>query len=124
MKIVLVILLFIASAATAQEYTDPFPDTRAPYRFRIYEREVLAAKEIARIDTYSVVKKYNRQWMQGVYAFEGDTATLTYVGLELERLSCDTNLYFGSPAYLRYDTLYVLPTIEGFESWKQQKGYK
>lgn len=123
-NITLFFLLFFAGFAHGQEYTDPYPNERAPYRYRIYEREVLAAKEIDTVETYHVVKKYNRQWMQGVFAFTGDTTNLEYVGRELERLSPDTNLYLVSPAYLREDTVYVLPSPEGFEVWKQQKGYK
>lgn len=120
----IVLLVLIAGVVSGQEYKDPYPDTRAPYRFRIYEREVLAAKEIDTIEIYNVVKKYNRVWMQGVFPFTGDTATLIYKGRELERLSCDTNLYLISPAYIRYDTVYILPTTEGFELWKKERGYK
>lgn len=123
MKYLLLILLLITTAAGAQEYSDPFPDTRAPYRFRIYEQEVLQAKEVARVDTYWVVKKYNRVWMQGIWFFDGDTTNLIYVGQELERLSPDTNLYLQSPAYLRKDTVFILPTEEGFELWKKERGY-
>jgi hypothetical protein len=43
----LLILIIFPTITFAQEYTDPFPDTRAPYCFRIYEREVLAKKEIS-----------------------------------------------------------------------------
>ena len=118
------LFLLFSGLISAQEYSDPFPDSRAPYRFRIYEREVLASKEIEKVDTYWVVKKYNRQWMQGVYAFTGDTTNLVYWGKELELLSCDTNLYLVSPAYYRYDTIYINPTIQGFEAWKKEKGYK
>lgn len=122
--IVVTLLLLFSGIVTAQEYSDPFPDTRAPYRFRIYEREVLAAKEIDTIEIYHVVKKYNSQWMQGIFPFTGDTSNLIYAGREMERLSCDTNLYLISPAYIRYDTVYILPTTEGFELWKKERGYK
>jgi hypothetical protein len=118
-----ILLLLFTISATAQEYTDPFPDERAPYRFRIYEREVLEAKEIDTVETYWVVKKYNKVWMQGIYFFDGDTTNLIPAGLELERLSPDTNLYLHYPAYLRKDTVFILPTLKGFELWKQQKGY-
>ena len=118
------LFLLFSGLISAQQYTDPFPDTRAPYRFRIYEREVLAAKQIDTMHTYWVVKKYNRVWMQGIYFFAGDTTNLVYVAQELERLSCDTNLYIQSPAYYRYDTVYILPTLEGFEKWKLKKGYQ
>jgi|GEM_PF-4266850 len=121
--VIVALFLLFSGIISAQEYSDPFPDSRAPYRFRIYEREVLASKEIEKVDTYWVVKKYNRQWMQGVYAFTGDTTNLVYWGKELELLSCDTNLYLVSPAYLRYDTIYVLPTLTGFELWKEERGY-
>lgn len=125
MKIIIAILFLLFSVIlSAQEYTDLFPDTRAPYRFRIYEREVLESKEVDTIHIYWVVKKYNKVWRQGVYPFHGDTTNLVYWGKELELLSCDTNIYLVSPAYLRYDTIYVLPTIEGFEIWKQERGYK
>ena len=116
--------MLFSAVSFAQEYKDPFPDTRAPYRFRIYEREVLKAKEIDTIETYHVVKKYNLVWRQGVYPFNGDTTGLIYIGRELELLSCDTNIYLVSPAYIRKDTVYVLPTIEGFEKWKLERGYK
>lgn len=119
-----VVLLFFAGSAVAQEYADPFSDTRAPYRFRIYEAEVLEAKEIARIDTFWVVKKYNRQWMQGIFAFTGDTTKLKYVGREIEFMNGDTTVWLVSPAYKLYDTVYVLPTIKGFEQWKKERGYK
>jgi len=122
--VIVALFLLFSGIISAQEYSDPFPDSRAPYRFRIYEREVLALKEIATVDTYWVVKKHNRQWMQGVYAFTGDTTKLVYWGKELELLSCDTNLYLVSPAYYRYDTIYINPTIQGFEAWKKEKGYK
>jgi hypothetical protein len=125
MKLLLLILLFVTTAATAQPYTDPFPDERAPYRFRIYEAEVLAAKQIARVDTYWVVKKYNRVWMQGIYPYTGDTTNLKYIGREMEPLNFfDSTIWLVSPAYKRYDTIYVLPTLQGFETWKQERGYK
>lgn len=123
MKTLIFLFILIAAAATGQEYTDLFPDTRAPYRFRIYEAEVLAAKEIARVDTFWVVKKYNRQWMQGIYPFTGDTTKLRYVGREIEFMNGDTTVWLVSPAYKRYDTIYVLPTLEGFEKWKKENGY-
>lgn len=126
MKTLFIILAWMLFAAIsfAQEYKDPFPDTRAPYRFRTYEREVLKAKEIDTIETYHVVKKYNMVWRQGIFPFNGDTTNLVYIGQELELLSCDTNLYFSYPFYLRKDTVYILPTIEGFEKWKLERGYK
>lgn len=121
--VVTVLFVLFSGFLFAQEYKDPFPDTRAPYRFRIYEAEVLQAKEITRIDTFWVVKKYNRQWMQGVYAFAGDTTKLKYVGREIELMNGDSTVWLVSPAYKRYDTVYVLPTIDGFEAWKKERGY-
>lgn len=76
------------------------------------------------VETYWVVKKYNRQWMQGVYPFEGDTTKLKYAGREIEFMNGDTTVWLVSPAYLRKDTVYVIPTIKGFENWKAEKGYK
>lgn len=126
MKTLFIIIAWVLLSVVsfAQEYKDPFPDSRAPYRFRIYEREVLEAKGIDTIVMYHVVKKYNLVWRQGVYPFNGDTTNLIYIGQELELLSCDTNLYLSYPAYLRRDTIYVLPTIEGFNEWKLERGYK
>lgn len=117
-------ILLFSGIISAQQYQDPFPDSRAPYRFRIYEKEVLDAKNISRIDTYWVVKKYNRVWMQGVYPFEGDTTKLKYVGREIEFMNGDTAVWLVSPAYKMYDTVYILPTLEEFEMWKEEKGYK
>lgn len=117
-------ILLFSGVISAQQYQDPFPDSRAPYRFRIYEKEVLDEKDISRIDTYWVVKKYNRQWMQGVYPFEGDTTKLKYVGREIEFMNGDTTVWLVSPAYKMYDTVYILPTLEGFEVWKEERGYK
>lgn len=121
---IIALFLLFSGIITAQEYSDPFPDTRAPYRFRIYEREVLESKEIAEIDTYSVVKKYNRVWMQGIFEFTGDTTKLIRVGKQFEQLNCNENLYFAHPVYNWFDTVYVMPTIEGFEAWKKERGYK
>ncbi|MCK9326348.1 MAG: hypothetical protein M0P69_12725 [Bacteroidales bacterium] len=84
----------------------------------------MAKKEVDTIHTYWVVKKYNRVWMQGIFPFTGDTTTLVYAARELERLSCDTSIYLISPAYIRKDTVYKLPTIAGFEQWKKERGYK
>src|SRR5690606_32545000 len=93
-KIILTaILIAFSGVVSAQHYTDLFPNSRAPYRFRIYEREVLEAKEIDTIHNYSVIKKYNRVWMQGIYPYNGDTTCLIYIGREFEQLSCNTNLY-------------------------------
>lgn len=122
--VIIALFLLFSGLISAQEYSDPFPDTRAPYRFRIYEREVLAKKEVDTIHTYWVVKKYNHVWTQGIFPFTGDTTTLVYAARELERLSCDTSIYLISPAYIRKDTVYKLPTIAGFEQWKKERGYK
>lgn len=122
-KIILFLFLISALAAGAQEYSDLFPDTRAPYRFRIYEREVLETKKIDTIEIYWVVKKYNRVWMQGIFPFTGDTTKLRYVGREIEFMNGDTTVWLVSPAYKLYDTVYILPTISGFEAWKKERGY-
>jgi hypothetical protein len=61
--------------------------------------------------------------MQGIYSFTGDTTNLIYKGQELERLSCDTNLYFHYPGYIRLDIIYIMPSMEGFLKWKEENGY-
>jgi hypothetical protein len=62
--------------------------------------------------------------MQGIYPFTGDTTNLKYIGREIEPLNCcDSTIWLVSPAYKRYDTIYVLPTIPGFEEWKKERGY-
>ena len=130
----LLVLMLFATLSLAQEYKDPFPDTRAPYRFRIYEREVLAAKEIADIDTFEVKKYLNHTWMQGIYRYEGDTtyrganAYLQFSGRYLDgELTGRLKEKYGNvlyPTFYRFDTIYVIPTIEGFEKWKEERGYR
>lgn len=134
MKYLLLIIIIFLSFLTveAQEYTDLYPDTRAPYRFRIYEREVLAANEIDHIQTIWVSKYMNAVWLRGAIPFTGDTTKLTYMGLEQDAdfekkrkfenpdsVFCPINY----PVFTLRDTIYVRPTYDGFLVWKEEHGY-
>ena len=110
--------------ATAQKYTDLFPDSRAPYRFRIYEKEVLQKKEVLGVDTFHVWKWMNAVWMQGLYKYEGDTTKLVFTGWQQDNDQKGPLGKIWYRAYKYYDTIYVVPSLEGFEMWKKERGYK
>lgn len=139
-KIILLLILFVSTAvAKAQDtivvhlnppvinqYVDYFANTRAPYRYRIYEKEVLADRKILRVDTIWVSNYLNKIWLRGMIEFTGDTSKLIFQHYEYDKtFPKDSWLrYIRYPVYIYQDTIYKWPTIEGFETWKIEKGYK
>ena len=124
MKILLVFIFFaVAVMVQAQDAFRVYP-SRNPFWFNLYERELLKEKPIERVDTLHVWKWMNVVWMQGIYKYEGDTTKLIFTGWQKDNDQKGPLGEIWYPAYKYYDTVYVKPSVKGFEKWKSEKGYR
>ena len=110
----------VPPAPEEQIYKDYFPKgKRAPWGYRIYEKWQM--QQIHHIDIIDVEKYMRVMWRRGLYPFYGDTTKLVHVGWRrngpLDLSNPISNLAWK--VYELRDTIYAVPTPEGFELWKK-----
>lgn len=103
-----------------QIYVDLFPKgSRAPWSYRIYEKWQM--QKIHHIDTIHVSYYLRSVWMRGFIPFDGDTTKLIFSGFVRGDYNPNPHTFNNDyyPTYILIDTIYSVPTLEGFEQWKE-----
>jgi len=113
-------VIIVPERPESQIYEDLFPKGhRAPWGYRQYEKWQM--QQIHHIDVIDVEHYLRTQWRRGLIPFTGDTTKLVWKGMvqNTDYIPSDSTfktMYY--PTYEYYDTIYTVPTLEGFELWK------